>query len=1176
MSIRSEINRMLRQQKKPQPYEPPAPPPDRMDGMAWYEKGLDYLNRPAAASAGWAKALLQGGNPWKAWLRNFTGEETTSFSDVLAAAGMDRGVARATLGFALDVVADPTSWVTFGSGAGAKIAVKGASKTLTTAGQAAHAAIAAKKAARLQELIPKLAAKNPAALDRLMTVTGLTHLKGSWVSEAATHPVIAKEVGREIASRQVGRAIKGELLPSRMEALAGKGVRPQDLVKAPSLRFAGVEIPGSAAALKATGATFKGAYGLAEKVPVAGKVLTAARVGAEKAKAGLKAIFSTSSGMPELDSIIRRKRSTMDFQTNQFMNMVEESFIKPLQEIKKKLGPEQYQKALREIREFNEGILVETVKDVPDEAAVALMRNKVERLKAKLAELGPVDTGGFIQAAEAALKKAEALRTGVPLPAAAKLSPKQLEKKRAKLQAELDEAQKVLAGPAPTVKLKTMERIRPEPTLPEAKAVAEGMKEAYAKMHTAEGKVLVNPPDAMRFYFPHYMRDEIRELLTALVPSEMRKLLRSEHSGFLGSAMHRTTKGNVDEISVDKLVQSGALDGWKVRDYLKSKGIHLSGDDLLVFESDPLKAFVRRGLSSIRATNAAEMVREVMEAPGILKAKFHLSPESAKDVIQTLNQHPGHAAFMATKQFVERFKSEAEKEAMKHGAEKGLQSNFLTEVPRTFLEHVLKNAKDNAGLEIYVLPQEVAKHLSRAYSMHFDEKAISDLVKMTDRMTAWWKAFATAVRPGFHIRNEISNLWQMYLGGVRSTAPAIQAFLAMTGKPEAVANVGRYTAKEALDLADRWGMRKTGFIGSDIDELVKRRMEPSANLLSLSGPVVRAGSAIGTAFEDHAKVTMFFDQLAKGADPAAAAMHVQKYLFDYSDLTAYEKTFFRRLIPFYTFTRKSIPLALETIVTRPGVPAALGKAQQEGRANVEDPIRNQFVASWIKEGLGVPVRSSGGQTEFFLLKGWIPLAELAKIDVQEVFGMLHPAVKAPIELAMNRSVFTGRPIERYPGQKEKLVGVPMSAQTAHLLKNLVFVQEIDRLFFQNPVSLAGTPAMALGFRTYAQDKVIQMRSRYYELNQQIGDLKNIITLSTKRHGADSSLTKQAEERLQVVIGQRDRVKADLLSIDPEALSTKKPGPLKPKPLPKTLEGFRRSVDLDRLLRPTPAKTGAGQ
>ena len=230
----------------------------------------------------------------------------------------------------------------------------------------------------------------------------------------------------------------------------------------------------------------------------------------------------------------------------------------------------------------------------------------------------------------------------------------------------------------------------------------------------------------------------------------------------------------------------------------------------------------------------------------------------------------------------------------------------------------------------------------------------------------------------------------------------------------------------------------------------------------------------------------------------------------------------------------------------------------------------------IKNGLGIPIRTNGGKTEFFLLKGWVPLADLAKMDVQEAFGMLHPAVKAPIELAMNRAVFTGRPISRFPGQKEKMMGVTVPTTAAHLLRNLVFMQELDRLFFQQSFDPIRTPLGIAGVRTYAQDKVIQMRTRVYDLNGQVGDLKNVIQMATKKYGHDSGITRQAEERLMVVLAERDRVKADLLTIDPTALTTKKPSatPPKPKPLPTTMQGFKRSVDINRLLSAPPPKPKA--
>ena len=56
-----------------------------------------------------------------------------------------------------------------------------------------------------------------------------------------------------------------------------------------------------------------------------------------------------------------------------------------------------------------------------------------------------------------------------------------------------------------------------------------------------------------------------------------------------------------------------------------------------------------------------------------------------------------------------------------------------------------------------------------------------------------------------------------------------------------------------------------------------------------------------------------------------ASMDVKAALFDYSELTNFEKRFMRNVIPFYTWTRKNIPLQLANVLERPGRIANQGR-----------------------------------------------------------------------------------------------------------------------------------------------------------------------------------------------------------------------------------------------------------
>jgi hypothetical protein len=90
---------------------------------------------------------------------------------------------------------------------------------------------------------------------------------------------------------------------------------------------------------------------------------------------------------------------------------------------------------------------------------------------------------------------------------------------------------------------------------------------------------------------------------------------------------------------------------------------------------------------------------------------------------------------------------------------------------------------------------------------------------------------------------------------------------------------------------------------------------------------------------------------------------------------------------------------------------------------------------------------------------------------------------------------------------------------------------------------------ATGIKTYAQDKVVQMRSRVFELQKYLGDLQTAEAAATKKYGEDSSVARQYEEEIEKAKAERDRVRADVLQIAPDAF----------KPT--------RAVSLDRLLKP---------
>ena len=90
-----------------------------------FRRTIDLISRPLYASAGTAKALVKGENPFKEAWKGFKGEEKETYSDVLAEMGVKNKFIKGGLGFVLDVALDPTTY--FG-GTAVKYGLKGVGK----------------------------------------------------------------------------------------------------------------------------------------------------------------------------------------------------------------------------------------------------------------------------------------------------------------------------------------------------------------------------------------------------------------------------------------------------------------------------------------------------------------------------------------------------------------------------------------------------------------------------------------------------------------------------------------------------------------------------------------------------------------------------------------------------------------------------------------------------------------------------------------------------------------------------------------------------------------------------------------------------------------------------------------------------------------------------------------
>jgi hypothetical protein len=344
------------------------------------------------------------------------------------------------------------------------------------------------------------------------------------------------------------------------------------------------------------------------------------------------------------------------------------------------------------------------------------------------------------------------------------------------------------------------------------------------------------------------------------------------------------------------------------------------------------------------------------------------------------------------------------------------------------------------------------------------------LRRAIDGMTRIFKTTATVAKPAFGVKQALSNTVQGYMvAGTR----AFRAFdPRFTSRAADVLNhldgdllptgIKSYAKLQAMVFKTDFGFSYTGV---DIAKLIKdnhiarglaaggvstgrsiekqlRVIDRIENVNKVTGAskgfldfATKAGAywKFPAYVEDLSRTALLINGLSLGHSPEEAVKLVNKGLFDYLEgLARTEKQWFKNLVPFYTFNRFALPMMLDTVKTNPGrvantkkgIEAFFGawhKIQSDEDLNEAE---RYAIPGFILEQPSTFARFGPNRiAEFNAFNNFTPIDILNfadspgedKIDigrtVQKTFlSTLAPALKVPIELALDKEFFSGRTI----------------------------------------------------------------------------------------------------------------------------------------------------------------------
>lgn len=447
----------------------------------------------------------------------------------------------------------------------------------------------------------------------------------------------------------------------------------------------------------------------------------------------------------------------------------------------------------------------------------------------------------------------------------------------------------------------------------------------------------------------------------------------------------------------------------------------------------------------------------------------------------------------------------------------GMSSDELIELPAKVIKNGIGISKD---VLVYALPRQIAKELNTFKKAAWDEGTKGLIKYGYDVPLNLWKGYATAANPGFHIRNALSNAFQTYLNNASSLLnPATHAkafgtlfadkntpFISKWAKKQTVDIGGKkFSLPEVKELMKKEGVLNQGWFDKEIGEQigeglkdvgskVSDRLKPKAllgqtlNPLSTSNALLKTGRTVGSGVENQARAFNFLTNLKQTGDAKKAAELTDKFLFDYGDLTDFEKNVAKRVVPFYTWLRKNIPLQVEQLAKQPGKYAAIPKAINAVEQN-SPQVDEKYLPDYMKNWVRTPFTQAGNQVYWNPNQ---PYGDLDKLNPAELkktaLSAISPMLKVPIELGTNQNFFFKDKIERYPGEMKKAPGY-IPEGTPDAIKSLLGVQRGKGKDEQPELQMPAKTRYLLSQIPFAENV---SRTMDYEGNQKLNQLLSFL------------------------------------------------------------------------------------
>ena len=366
------------------------------------------------------------------------------------------------------------------------------------------------------------------------------------------------------------------------------------------------------------------------------------------------------------------------------------------------------------------------------------------------------------------------------------------------------------------------------------------------------------------------------------------------------------------------------------------------------------------------------------------------------------------------------------------GEFRSLFESLPEELKGSVLEYLEKAGMSGKKMAIHNSAYEILKNAQNAYKVN-----INAGVKLYDKFLNLWKGL-TLLSPSFHARNFWGNWSNMSLAGLNPAEIVkytSEAWTEVAKRDEILKKIAAGTATDADKLLLKTSNTYVAGLASarrgvrDLENIAElRKYSPELKRKFSSGfkggyeKLIQGNFKIAERADEVQRLAMFKALKKKGLSDTQAIQRVREVLFDYGKLTNFEKNYMKRFLPFYTFMKENMQFQMKNMLQNSGRYKNMFRSYKYYLEEVAD-LDEKDIPKYMTGNMWLPlpfVVNKDDKEAISMLKLNLPASDFLEF-VENPFKKVSSSVAVPIkatwEFMTGVDTFTGSPIQQFPGQR---------------------------------------------------------------------------------------------------------------------------------------------------------------